>query len=162
MWAVGCLISELYLGRAMFPGTSAINQLERVVAVTGPPSQAAIKAMRSDFAATMIGNLTYTERRGTVDTRLSMADKSVRDLVSKLLVFDPDQRLTVEEALNHECLIQFRNREPEDVSGPSIKLSLKDSKRYTVAEYRNKVYRDMLSKMAEERTARRERIMAAF
>jgi mitogen-activated protein kinase 15 len=38
IWALGCLIGEMYLGKAMFPGTSTINQIEKVVAWTGSPT----------------------------------------------------------------------------------------------------------------------------
>jgi mitogen-activated protein kinase 15 len=38
IWALGCLIGEMFLGKAMFPGTSTINQIEKVVAWTGSPT----------------------------------------------------------------------------------------------------------------------------
>lgn len=38
IWALGCLIGEMFCGKAMFPGTSTINQIEKVVAWTGTPS----------------------------------------------------------------------------------------------------------------------------
>ena len=27
IWALGCLIGEMFMGKAMFPGTSTINQI---------------------------------------------------------------------------------------------------------------------------------------
>jgi mitogen-activated protein kinase 15 len=35
MWLVGCFLGELVDGRSMFPGTSATNQLDRIVELTG-------------------------------------------------------------------------------------------------------------------------------
>lgn len=43
IWALGCLIGEMFYGKAMFPGTSTINQIEKVVAWTGPPTAAELK-----------------------------------------------------------------------------------------------------------------------
>ena len=38
MWSVGCILAELLLGKPMFPGTSTLNQLDRVLEVTGRPT----------------------------------------------------------------------------------------------------------------------------
>lgn len=38
MWALGCMIGEMFNGKAMFPGNSTINQIERVLAWTGTPT----------------------------------------------------------------------------------------------------------------------------
>jgi hypothetical protein len=35
VWSVGCIIGELYLGKAIFPGLSTINQLTRIMEYTG-------------------------------------------------------------------------------------------------------------------------------
>lgn len=31
MWSVGCILGELILGKAMFPGNSTLNQIERIL-----------------------------------------------------------------------------------------------------------------------------------
>lgn len=38
LWSVGCILGELILGKAMFPGNSTLNQIERILEVTGKPS----------------------------------------------------------------------------------------------------------------------------
>ena len=38
MWAVGCILAELYLGKPMFPGSSTLNQLSRLIEITGKPT----------------------------------------------------------------------------------------------------------------------------
>ena len=158
MWAVGCIIAELYSGRPIFPGTSTVDQLERVVAFTGPPSVRDIKSMRSEFAQTMVSNLTYTQPRITLEQKLPDAAPDVRDLIGKLLVFNPDNRLTVDQAIAHPMVQQFRNAELEAMSGPPIKLTLKDTKRYTVRDYRNKMYRDLVTKLGNERSSRFDKV----
>jgi protein kinase len=39
IFALGCLMVELFLGRPIFPGTSESDQLSKVVSVLGTPSQ---------------------------------------------------------------------------------------------------------------------------
>src|SRR4051812_27629518 len=40
MWSVGCILGELLGGQPMFPGKSTMNQLEKVIEVTGRPRSA--------------------------------------------------------------------------------------------------------------------------
>ena len=37
MWSVGCIIGELITGKAVFPGNSTLNQLERILELLGKP-----------------------------------------------------------------------------------------------------------------------------
>ena len=48
MWSLGCILAELLLGKPVFPGTSTLNQLDRVMELIGRPSQDDIDAMRRD------------------------------------------------------------------------------------------------------------------
>jgi len=36
---MGCMLAEMQKGKPLFPGTSTINQLEKVLAWTGPPTE---------------------------------------------------------------------------------------------------------------------------
>ena len=31
MWSLGCILAEMLLGKPLFPGTSTINQIEKIV-----------------------------------------------------------------------------------------------------------------------------------
>jgi len=50
MWSMGCILAELLLGKPVFPGTSTLNQLDRVMEVTGRPSQEDVDSMNSPLA----------------------------------------------------------------------------------------------------------------
>jgi serine/threonine protein kinase len=39
IFALGCIMAELYLGRPIFPGISESDQLTRIVTVLGTPSR---------------------------------------------------------------------------------------------------------------------------
>ena len=39
VYAVGCILAELYLGRPIFPGQNAQDQLLKIVSVLGTPSR---------------------------------------------------------------------------------------------------------------------------
>jgi hypothetical protein len=46
MWSSGCILGELLLGKPIFPGTSTMNQLDRIIEVGG-------EAWRSPDAVTL-------------------------------------------------------------------------------------------------------------
>ena len=50
MWSMGCILAELLLGKPVFPGTSTLNQLDRVMEVTGRPSQEDVESINSPLA----------------------------------------------------------------------------------------------------------------
>ena len=39
MWSIGCILGEMYLGKAIFPGNSTLNQLERILELLGKPTR---------------------------------------------------------------------------------------------------------------------------
>ena len=42
MWSVGCILGEMITGKPIFPGTSTMNQLDKIMEVTGFPDAEAI------------------------------------------------------------------------------------------------------------------------
>lgn len=39
MWSLGCILGEMLLGRALFPGSSTMNQIERIMNIIPKPSK---------------------------------------------------------------------------------------------------------------------------
>lgn len=42
MWSLGCILAEMLLGRPLFPGSSTIDQIERILNVIQPPDKEGI------------------------------------------------------------------------------------------------------------------------
>ena len=38
MWSIGCILGELILGKVVFPGKSTINQIEKILEISGQPN----------------------------------------------------------------------------------------------------------------------------
>jgi len=39
IWSLGCILGEMLIRRPLFPGTSNLDQLERVLSFTGRPKK---------------------------------------------------------------------------------------------------------------------------
>lgn len=105
MWSVGCIFAELLLGRALFHGKGELDQLSKVADVLGAPGE---HNWRGYSELPNAGRLTFRNQKFS-SLRLRVRDEagSARvsnqglDLLEKLLYYDPEKRISAEEALKH-------------------------------------------------------------
>ena len=65
MWSAGCILAELLSdGRPLFPGSSTMDQLGRVVDVTGFPDPEVVASLGSAFAGSMLEGVAASRRAG--------------------------------------------------------------------------------------------------
>ncbi|XP_067416316.1 mitogen-activated protein kinase 15 [Emydura macquarii macquarii] len=151
MWSIGCILGEMLLGKPLFPGTSTVNQIEQILSVIPAPSQEDILAIHSDYRASVINRIS-SRRRVTIEEILpSSTPPHALDLLKRLLVFNPDKRLTAEEALQHPYVKRFHCPAKEPSLDYDVVLPLDDDIQLSVAEYRNKLYEMILERKANNR-----------
>jgi mitogen-activated protein kinase 15 len=65
--------------------------------------------------------------------------------------FNPNKRLSAAEAMRHPYVAQFNQQRPEDepLSGVEIKIPINDNHKYSISEYRDKLYAEILKKKKE-------------
>ena len=143
----------------MFPGTSTMNQLDRIIEVIGFPSKQEIDAINSPFAKTMLESVIPPSKNNKKSIReiFSKIEPEAIDLLNRLLVFDPKKRLSAIEALAHPYLAQFHNCEDEPESTQPIRISIDDNKKFSVSQYRDELYRYILKKKKKENNGSTER-----
>ena len=56
MWSIGCILGEMILGKAIFPGTSTMNQVEMILEILGTPTEEDIKAIQAPLAKHILDN----------------------------------------------------------------------------------------------------------
>lgn len=156
MWSVGCILAEMLLGKPLFPGTSTINQIERIMGVIPAPSQGDILAIKSEYGGSVISRMNSRPRIPLLELLPPSCPPEAVDLLSKLLVFNPDKRLTAEEALEHPYVRRFHAAAREPALDYDVILPLDDDIQLSVAEYRNKLYEMILERKTNTRRHKRE------
>ncbi|XP_065581916.1 uncharacterized protein LOC136041241 isoform X2 [Artemia franciscana] len=114
MWSLGCILAELFTGYPLFPGENEMEQLACIMEILGlPPDSVIHTASRrrlffdSKGAPRCIANTKGRKRRpGSVELSfvLKGADANFVSFISKCLEWDPNKRMTPDEAGKHDWL----------------------------------------------------------
>ncbi|KAM4539096.1 mitogen-activated protein kinase 15 isoform 2-T2 [Odontesthes bonariensis] len=144
MWSLGCILGEMLLGKALFPGTSTINQIEKIMSAIPHPSPEDILAIRSEYGSSVIQRMLLKPQVPLEDLLQPPVPPDALDLLMGLLVFNPDKRLTAEQALQHPYVARFHNPAKEPALNYDVVLAVDDDVQLSVVQYRNKLYEMIL------------------
>lgn len=152
MWSVGCIFGELLGEKPMYPGTSTLNQVNKVLEVTGKPNKEDILSIQSELAATMLESIPSVKTK-SLKGLFPTATSTELDFLTRLLQFNPNKRMKVDEALRHPYVSEFHEqyKDTEISSNKLIKIPIDDNIKYSVKEYRQKLYDDILKRKKEIR-----------
>lgn len=114
VWSIGCILAELILGKPLFKGKDYVDQLNKILDVLGTPDESVLKRIGSEKAQAYVRSLPL-RKKVPFEKLMPSADPQAIDLLTKMLAFDPDQRVTVVQALEHPWLSTYHdiNDEPE-------------------------------------------------
>jgi mitogen-activated protein kinase 7 len=126
LWSVGCILAELLGGRPFFKGRDYVDQLNQILHYLGTPNEETLSRIGSQRvcfsyftiltfqAQDYVRNLPFMPKipfnrvfpaANPQGIKLHVTTLIVAlDLLERLLAFDPAQRITVEEALEHPYL----------------------------------------------------------
>jgi cyclin-dependent kinase 12/13 len=103
MWSAGCIFAELLLRKPILPGKNEFEQIDLIFKLLGTPDEAAwpkcSKLQYYDMILSQNGHRKYQSR---FDEKFGQLDPLAKDLLRKLLMMDPDKRITADDALDHE------------------------------------------------------------
>ncbi|THH15020.1 hypothetical protein EW146_g5401 [Bondarzewia mesenterica] len=105
IWSTGCVMAELMLGQPLFPGESGIDQLVEIIKVLGTPSREQIKTMNPNYMEHKFPQIKPHPFSKVFRPRT--APEAI-DLVSKLLEYTPEARLSAVEAMVHPFFDELR------------------------------------------------------
>nr|XP_023030221.1 mitogen-activated protein kinase 15 [Leptinotarsa decemlineata] len=141
LWSLGCILAEMTVGKPIFPGSSTVNQVEKIMATIPTPTPDDVNQICiSGVGSSMIRNASAVQKIPLQSVLGPSAPADAVSLITQLLVFNPLKRLRAEEALEHEYVARFHDPEQEIVMQTNVIIPLNDDIRLSVDDYRNKLY----------------------
>ncbi|PAV65767.1 hypothetical protein WR25_19715 [Diploscapter pachys] len=123
VWSVGCILAEMLSNRPLFPGKHYLDQLNLILAVVGSPSQEDLQCIINDKARSYLISLPHKPKQPW--SRLYPgADPRALDLLEKMLTFNPNNRIDIEQALAHPYLEQYYDPNDEPVCEEPFTLEM--------------------------------------
>ncbi|CAH1737993.1 unnamed protein product [Aphis gossypii] len=97
LWAVGCIMAELYTFRPLFPGTSEIDQIFKICSVLGTPDK---KEWFEGYQLASAMNFKFPQfKRLALNTVVPNASRDGIHLMELLLSWNPIRRPSAQSAL---------------------------------------------------------------
>lgn len=123
MWAVGCIFAELFKRKPLLPGLDAGHQLNYIFDVFGTPSETDIALVPNSKIRRYLKSLPARKPKD-LEVILPKASPLAIDLIKKMMTFNPQERITVEEALRHPYLqeLHYPDDEPSREPVPSMEF----------------------------------------
>ncbi|KAF2153811.1 serine/threonine protein kinase, CMGC family, CDC2/CDK subfamily [Myriangium duriaei CBS 260.36] len=108
MWSLGCVFGELLCKDTLLPGKNEVDQLARIFALVGIPSESSWPGYRRLPNAHTLRLPTRApptqdgeSLRSILETKSPHLTAAGRQLIKDLLALNPDRRLTAKEVLEH-------------------------------------------------------------
>jgi mitogen-activated protein kinase 15 len=163
MWGAGCILGEILAGKPVFAGSSTIQQLELICGLVGKPNWGRPECERiSPYTHNMLNDLQIEAKdAGTREAwvkHFPNATSPALDLLQQLLRFDPEQRISAEEALKHEYLKQFHFEEVERNAPCKVNIHPPDYEKKSTAHYRERLYKEV-TKIRNEDKKREDQVL---
>jgi len=112
IWGVGCVFFEVMSLYPLFPGTNELDQVTKIHNVLGTPSPATLDKLKKHSNSHIDFN--FPPKEGTpFATLLPHCCTECVDIITKLLAYDPDDRISARQAVKHPYFREFRAAEQQ-------------------------------------------------
>ena len=115
IWSVGCIFAELLGRQPLFPGDHYLDQIQKIVAVTGTPKMEDLDFIKKKEAKEFFLKLVKRTKL-TCSSLFPNANPIALDLLEKMLTFNPKKRYTVDQCLSHPYFEGLHDPEQEPIT----------------------------------------------
>ncbi|CAE7242869.1 erkB [Symbiodinium microadriaticum] len=166
IWAWGCIVAEMHLGKPILKGSSTIDMMHNIVELLGTPLEADVDAMQAQYAHMSLQQLPISLPTLAFAEIIPDCSQVLCDLLELCFQWNPMKRLTAVEALRHPFLSAFHDPDAEPVFGHRLELTLPDGHKFSTSQYRDQMYADIIglekSKLRVDETRKAQALLEAM
>ena len=107
VWSAGCVIAEFILGQPIFPGENGVDQLVEIIKILGTPSRENILSMNPNYKEYKFPQIKPLPFSKVFKSR---ATEEAINVVAKLLVYNPKDRVTPIQALTDKFFDELKDK----------------------------------------------------
>jgi len=112
VWSTGCILAEILGRKPLFPGDDYIKQMNLIFGTLGTPTEQDMSFITNEKALEYIRGLTK-QPKVPWSKLFPTANPQALDLLDKMLAFNPNRRISVDDALKHPYLRGLHNPRTE-------------------------------------------------
>ncbi|XP_039148196.1 serine/threonine-protein kinase ICK isoform X2 [Drosophila simulans] len=123
LWAMGCIMAELYTFRPLFPGSSEVDQLFKICSVLGTPEK---DDWPDGYRLASMIHFRYPDCiKVPLSSVVSRCSQNGLDLLEDMLAYDPDKRPTAQQSLKYPYFHALKRISPTAATKANVRLSSK-------------------------------------
>ena len=144
VWSVGCSFAELLTKKFLFPGENYIAQIKLIIEALGSPSEEDLNFISNESAKKYVRDLGKIKKK-PIEKIVNYPYPLALDLLDKMLVFNPEKRISIEDALNHPYLKNIREGIEDPVYKGTLNLDFDYDNNITVESLVNLLIKEVNS-----------------
>lgn len=143
IWSIGCILAELLTRKPLYPGHNTQHQLDLIIGVLGSPEGEELMKIPNEKCRNFIKSLPKAERQ--FPTLFASVSEEARDFLAKTLLWDPEVRMNIEEAIQHPYVEKLHCPEDEPTRGPLDTSGFEfERRKITSLALREEIFREAL------------------
>ncbi|MCQ2816276.1 MAG: CDC2/CDK family serine/threonine-protein kinase [archaeon] len=112
IWSIGCIFGEMLLNKPVFEGTDEPDQLKKIFTILGTPNEDEFPWLLEtpEWNCTESESFKGLPKKEFKECFKEIIDEKAVDLMEKMLLFNQEERITAEQALNHSYFDNIRDK----------------------------------------------------
>jgi mitogen-activated protein kinase 1/3 len=127
IWSAGCTFAELLSKNYLFPGENYLAQIKLIIELLGTPSESDLQFITNEPAKEYVTGFKNIPKvfycykfKKNFSKVIKYNNSQAIDLLEKMITFNPNNRIVVEKALQHEYSYNINIRYVQSIKDEGV------------------------------------------